>query len=272
MVDAERKVKSVSKFMSGVELISEARLNTFRAFASDDFKALELHNMTLQVGSSLMAVIALIELALRNVSSEQIARDFGKDGWLLEPPETMKLRDKELRSIKHAVQHAKKAQYAKLSYREKQSLDDSIYPNGLPANIKHETLSKKRIETFDASHGQVIAQTTIFFWKRLYSGDYDEPLWRRSLKRVFPQKHVERSDVSLHLESLYTARNRVAHHDPVYGVRLDEAFAAVKFFRDNFMKKPTDRETEFQRFTEIQFHRLYIDYIAFKKGWSLLED
>lgn len=258
--------------MNGISLISRERLNTYKNFTSDSERALELHNMTMQVGSSLLAVIALIELGLRNQSDLRIAQDFGVNDWLISPPKTIVLRDKEIRSIKVAKQHAQKAQYAKLSYKQKLALDSNIYPKGLPPNIKHETLSKKRIETFNVSQGQIISQTTIFFWKRLFSSDYDATLWRSSLRKLFPQKHIERAEVVRHLESLYSARNRVAHHDPVYGQRLDQAFEAVDYMRNNFLLKKGETKTDFQQFTEIQYHRLYIDYITFKKGWGLLED
>ena len=256
--------------MSSVQLVSEQRLDTFRKYAKDDQRAFELHNLTLQVGSTLMAIIALIELSLRNLADVRIAEDLGQAEWLQKPTLGLELDDQEKRAIKIAIQHAQKAEYSKLTHAGKKKLDGTIYPHGVPPNIKHETLSKKRWETFEVSHGQIIAQTTIFFWKRLFSADYENTLWKRSLKKLFPQKSVLRSDVAKHLEILYSARNRLAHHEPVYGERLDQAFAAVKFLRENLLHGKADSSTIFIEFTEIQFHRLYIDYTAFKRSWSLL--
>lgn len=256
--------------MSSVQLVSEQRLDTFRKYAKDDQRAFELHNLTLQVGSTLMAIIALVELSLRNLADVRIAEDLGQSDWLRMPTHGLKLDDQEKRAIKMAIQHAQKAEYSKLTYAEKKQLDATIYPHGVPQNIKHDTLSKKRQETFLVSHGQIIAQTTIFFWKRLFSSDYDSALWKRSLRKLFPQKSVARADVAKHLEVLYSARNRIAHHEPVYGERLDQAFEAVKFLRENLLRGKEDSSTVFLEFTEIQFHRLYIDYTAFKRSWSLL--
>ena len=82
--------------------------------------------------------------------------------------------------------------------------------------------------------GQLIAQLTLFFWKRLFSSDYEEALWRRSLKRLFPNKRMGRADVAAHLEVIYQARNRIAHHEPVYGDRLKEVLRSVDFILRNF--------------------------------------
>jgi hypothetical protein len=256
--------------MSSVQLVSAQRLDTFRNFAGDDQRALELHNLTLQVGSTMMAIIALIELSLRNLADTRIAEDLGQLEWLQKPTVGLELDDQERRAIKLAIQHAQKAEYSKLTHAGKKELDAKIYPHGVPPNIKHDTLSKKRWETFEVSHGQVVAQTTIFFWKRLFSSDYENALWKRSLKKLFPQKSVARADVARHLEVLYSARNRIAHHEPVYGERLDQAFEAVKFLRENLLRGKTDSSTVFLEFTEIQFHRLYIDFTAFKRSWALL--
>lgn len=77
--------------------------------------------------------------------------------------------------------------------------------------------------------GPVIAQLTLFFWKRLFSADDEAHLWSRSLKRLFPDKRVKRGEVATHLEILYQARNRIAHHEPIYGQRLASVLASVDF-------------------------------------------
>lgn len=256
--------------MTSALLISSPRLGTFRSFTTEEERAIELHNLTLQVGASLQAVIALIEVSLRNLADVQIAKDFGEINWLQQPPASLNFKEQENRAISQAIQHAQKAQYAKLNHQEKKALDAKIYPHGVPANIKHETLSKKRWQTFSVSQGQLIAQTTIFFWKRLFSAEYEKTLWQRSLRKLFPDKTISRSDVAIHFEALYLSRNRVAHHEPVYGVRLEEAFDAIKYLRQNLLRTKDDLTSPFLEFTEVQFHRLYIDFTTFNRSWALL--
>ena len=227
--------------------------------------------MTMQVGSSLMAVVAQVELALRNEADVNIAEEFNSEDWILSRPIALALRKTEESALKKAIEHARKAQYSKLTSMDKQRLDARNYPGGLPLGIKHSTKVTRRRAALKVSHGQAISQTTFFFWKRLFSRDYEDLLWRRSLKRLFPNKRVARAAVAEHLEAIYVARNRIAHHEPVYGRRLDEAFQAIRFLRAEFGNDAASTESEFRAFTEVLYHRLYIDYVTFGRNWALLE-
>ena len=139
--------------MSGIALISQQRLDTYLGFATDEARAIELHNLTLQVGLALMANIALVELALRNISDALIREEFGVQDWMLNPPNGLAFHAKERQLIRQGKQHAQKAQYSKLTYQSKRDLDATIFPQGVPAGISHDKLSKKRWETFDVSQG-----------------------------------------------------------------------------------------------------------------------
>lgn len=74
----------------------------------------------------------------------------------------------------------------------------------------------------------------MFFWKRLYSGDYEQALWRTALKRVFPNKSLKRATIATQLERIYQTRNRIAHHEPIYGRRLTDTLTAIDFVVKNF--------------------------------------
>ena len=67
----------------------------------------------------------------------------------------------------------------------------------------------------------------------MYSSDYEEALWKTALKRTFPDKKLKRSDISPHLETIYQTRNRLAHHEPVYGWRMSEVLKAIDFVINN---------------------------------------
>ncbi len=79
-------------------------------------------------------------------------------------------------------------------------------------------------------------------------------------------------DVSTKLEVLYAARNRIAHHEPIYGKKLEEVFEAINYIRNNFESTKSIPTGALFSFTEIQFYRLYIDFISFKNSWDLLSD
>ncbi|MDA8747938.1 hypothetical protein N9M66_06995, partial [Litoreibacter sp.] len=172
--------------------------------------------------------------------------------------------------IKSAISHAQKAAYAKLSHKEKRHLDAFAFPNGVPPNTKHKTAAKRRQNLFVVSHGQIISQTTFSFWKRLYAGEYEGVLWKPSLKRVFPNKRLKRSDISRALEVVYATRNRVVHHEPVYGDRLADTIKALDFLRDSFGARNAGEETSFKTFSRIQHLRLSLDHEAFLEAWRTL--
>lgn len=256
--------------MDIVDFISEERLMTYEGHTDSRKKAIALHNHTLQLGSSIMSMVALMELSLRNVTNQRLVVDFGDDEWLLPGHNAFPLGAQEQKTISSAVSNARKAAYSKLSYREKSGLDSSAFPQGIPARMSHKNVVKRRQALIPVTHGQVIAQTTIAFWKRLFSSDYEDTLWRPSLKKVFPNKKLKRSDISSHLEVIYAVRNRVAHHEPVYGPRLVEVMRAIEFFRNSLGAKSADEETSFKKFSKVQDLRLKMDFESFQEAWSTL--
>lgn len=256
--------------MDIVDYISEERLRTYEDHTDRRERAIALHNQTLQLGSSLMSMIALFELALRNSTNMRIIETFGDDSWLISGRNTVPLLQKEQNAIKTATKHAKKAAYAKLSYKEKGYLDAFAFPGGVPLGTNHEQKANARQGLFVVSHGQVVSQTTFHFWKRLFSPEYSSSLWKPSIKKVFPNKNLKRSDVSRSLEKVYAIRNRVAHHEPVYGDRLHEVIEALDFLRDNLGAKAGETNTVFQSFSRLQHLRLRMDYESFMEAWRTL--
>jgi len=94
---------------------------------------------------------------------------------------------------------------------------------------------------------QVIAQLTIFFWKRMFSENYEKTLWKPVLKKVFPNKTLDRSDIADHLEVIYEMRNRLAHHEPVYGARLRKTLESIDFVTLNLYSTKPSVESPFAK-------------------------
>jgi hypothetical protein len=253
-----------------VDFISEERLITYEKHVDRQDKAIVLHNHTLQLGSSLMSMIALLELSLRNSTNIRLIEDFGDESWLLPDHSSVPLKEFESKAVKSAVRNARKGAYSKLSYKEKGFLDAFAYPGGVPKGIRHETQVKKRQDLFVVSHGQVVSQTMLSFWKRLYGGEYEHTLWKPSLKRVFPDKNLKRPEVSKALEIVYATRNRVAHHEPVYGQRLTDVMSALEFLRNSLGSNGKGGDTNFQGYSRIQYLRLRMDYESFLEAWRTL--
>ena len=90
------------------------------------------------------------------------------------------------------------------------------------------------------------------------------------MKKVFPNKSLERSDISTSLETIYATRNRVAHHEPVYGQRLEEAMTAIAFIRNTLGARKGEENTSFQRFSKVHYLRLQMDHASFIEAWNTL--
>lgn len=256
--------------MEVIDFISVERLRTYRVVTDSEKKAIALHNHTLQLGASLMSMIALIELSLRNSTNQRLAQDFNDQEWLLPGRTTLPLAPDLTRLISKAAADARKAAYAKLTYRQKSGLDGTAFPAGIPPNLSHAAIVKQRQSQFVVSHGQILAQTTLGFWKRLYSSEYEATLWRPSLKKVFPDKSLRRSEISKNIETIYATRNRVAHHEPVYGQRLHDAMAAIDFIRNALGCRHVGDQSSFRKFSTVHHLRLCMDYESFVEAWHTL--
>ncbi len=149
-----------------------------------------------------------------------------------------------------AVRAAQRAQYAKLDSSQKRQLDDIAFRRGVPANISHEHRSNARQKAIRIPVGQVIAQLTLYFWKRLFSADYEQTLWKPALKRLFPGKWVTRSAVAANLERNYQTRNRIAHYEPVHGSRLDDTLDAIDFITAQLGPAGSDARTPLGKMLE----------------------
>ncbi|MER9375964.1 hypothetical protein [Mesorhizobium sp. M0491] len=210
-------------------LLSPERLGNLTQLTGVARSAIELHQETIALGASLMSVIATVEISLRNAICENLSQHFGVPNWLISPPAPFQWKSLEGGKGTDALHRARRAEYAKLTQQEKSALEALAYPNGRPANVTHAARAKARQRQIQVSSGKVIAEITFYFWKRLYSPDYEQSLWRPSLKRTFPDKKVKRAEVADHLENIYQARNRLAHHEPVLHKRFADTLASIKY-------------------------------------------
>ncbi|WP_434107116.1 hypothetical protein [Paraburkholderia caffeinilytica] len=210
-------------------LLSGERLGTFQAMAGNTRAAVALHQEMLQLAGALMSVTAVVEIALRNAVCDKLTEYFGVESWLRRPPAPFAWKDEERGKIEAAVRSAQRAVYTKLNAFDKRALDEVAFRRGVPPGLRQEFRLDARQKTIPVRSGQVITQLTMYFWKRLFSNDYEQTLWKSSLKRIFPDKRVDRSVVATQLEHIYQTRNRVAHHEPVYGRRLFDTLTAVGF-------------------------------------------
>ncbi|KKY03852.1 hypothetical protein PK69_22540 [Xanthomonas phaseoli pv. phaseoli] len=231
-------------------LLSAERLSAFVQLTGTERDALVVHDSTIQVAAALVPVMCLVEISVRNAVSERLRSVFGTHDWLMQPPPPFVWKPSERSKIDDARRQAQRAAYTKLTDAARRALDDAAYPNGVPKAIKYERRVKKRQGTIAIPQGQLIAQLTMFFWKRLFSSDYEDSLWKRGLKELFPRKSIKRGDVGKHLEIVYEARNRIAHHEPIHGQRLQQLMQSLDFLVFNLGNKSGDENSPLARLTK----------------------
>lgn len=224
-------------------LLSAERLSALVKLTGSARAAIELHQSTLRLGAALMHITGTIEIALRNSVCENLSAHFGTPRWLLSPPAPFRWREPERAKVKGALDSARRAEYAKLTQAQKTALDLQAFPNGRPANLSHRDKVTTRRNTIVVTDGKVIAELTLYFWKRLFSADYEQSLWRTTLKRTFPYKKINRADIADHLETIYQTRNRLAHHEPVLHKRFQNTINSITYISGALGVKVPDAST-----------------------------
>jgi hypothetical protein len=209
-------------------LLSPERLAALTALTASVRVAVELHQETLSLGAGLMNIIASVEIGLRNSVCENLTAYLETAGWLIRPVAPFQWKTIENGIVQKALDSARSAAYSKMTQAEKAALDARAFPKGRPSDTSHLKRAVMRRRQISVSDGKVIAETTLYFWKRLYSGD-----WRTTLKKTFPNKSLKRAQVADKIEDIYQSRNRLAHHEPVLQKRFNDTITAIEFVTEN---------------------------------------
>lgn len=80
----------------------------------------------------------------------------------------------------------------------------------------------------------LIPTMSFVFWQKMFTHRFDARLWSRCRQQVYPgvdpgvPLHRFRADMHSDLEQIRRLRNRIAHHEPIFGRALGEDFAAIE--------------------------------------------
>lgn len=66
------------------------------------------------------------------------------------------------------------------------------------------------------SHGRLVAELNLGFWRYLLDKRHDRTLWRKGLYRAFPGLTGSRAEIYDIAVDLNQLRNRIAHHEPIF--------------------------------------------------------
>lgn len=165
-------------------MISEQRIGPYRVNVTDsELVTYARYAWNLALCESLYPALNGLEIALRNSIHNAAAYRFSDEYWF----DRLQLS---------------KTQKALKSARDRLSWD-----------------GKKRE---NATAGDLVSQLNFGFWAGLFDSQYEQFLWTRLLRPVFP--HIPRSErsersrnrLSRRLHSIRLMRNRVFHHEPVW--------------------------------------------------------
>ncbi len=176
-------------FESRLELaLSKERLDTYREIlpaAAAFIDLISVYNANTAVSEALIGSIQIMEISVRNSIHRQIVKTYGRD-WYIGNRLSLDSHGNRLVS--------------RLADRYKNSLKF-----GTP-----ETLSMK-----------IVSELTLGFWTNLFTRQYEDPLWRKTLRLAFPHvgSALTRGQVFQVLDKIRRLRNRISHHEQI--VRYD---------------------------------------------------
>lgn len=164
-----------------VAALSPERLAPYlRATGGDLAAAVRLYEWNLAVSGALYEALGILEVALRNGLSTQLAAHHGTlpGNWYDDPLGV----------------------FSDLAH-------DDI------AAARRRVWKLHRPET----PGRVVAELSFGFWKFLLAKRYEATLWTGHLRHAFPNLQPQsRATVYRALDELHAVRNRIAHHEPIH--------------------------------------------------------
>ncbi len=194
-----------------ITLLSPERLGYITKHTNSKSLIIEIHQETLSLNGALMSIVGMIEIALRNTVYQNLNQHFSVKNWFFHPPAPFEWRYSEKLRITKALEQALDAKSSKIKHKYRKT----IIRNQIPI-----------------SDGDMIAQLTFSFWKRMYSYPYEDPLWNTTLKRTFPIKN-KRANIAKNLQTIYQTRNRLAHHERILPKQFYQTIAAIQFIIQN---------------------------------------
>ena len=170
--------------------VSPERLAPYRAAAgAEPAAALRLYAWNATISAALYVPLQGVEVTLRNALHQQLAQVYGTT-WYTNT--ATGLTPSETRRISQAV-----------------------------ANL---TRSGK-----PTSPDRVLTELSFGFWVSLlgHGPAYEMRLWRKALYKAFPHAKLSRRQAHTPLDRLRTLRNRIAHHEPIFGRHLAADYASM---------------------------------------------
>lgn len=151
-------------------LISDVRLEKFINLTKSRTKedGTELHQASMTLGSSIMAVTSIIEVAIRNASCNEIDKFFNVNNWFYVNPPNFRWATSESTAIRKAIEIFQREEYSKKNASQKSALDSLAYPNGIPTGIKEKIKNIERQKHIPYNNCDIISRLTMNFGRKFF--------------------------------------------------------------------------------------------------------
>jgi hypothetical protein len=171
-------------------VISQPRLSRYlAAMGGDRRRALALYRWNAQIAAALMFPLHICEVSTRNGIVGAIERTYGQN-WHVAP----------------------------------------AFERSLPY---HQQGELKRARHGMQTAGKVVAELKFSFWSAMLTSRHDGRLWNPFIQLEFPNFGVKpattcRNQLHISLEDIRRLRNRIAHHEPIFGRDLTAEFERIR--------------------------------------------
>jgi hypothetical protein len=165
-----------------MHLLTAERLGSYVRACDDVDAAFALYEWNIEVSAAAMSMTAMVEVLVRNALDEQM-RKWADERGAVDWLATAPLDDRGRRDVVKARGRASRGRRA-------------------------------------ATHGHVVAELSLGFWRYLVSRRYLTSLWIPALQHAFPHRtddaNRRQRSVEQDLDQLLFLRNRAAHHEPLH--------------------------------------------------------
>jgi hypothetical protein len=161
----------------------------------DKVAALELYKWNLDLSSSLLAPLHVCEVSIRNAITEAIELTYGA---LWPWAQSFEI------SLPNPPRHFNPRKEIKI------------------LRVKHPTV------------GKIIADMKFAFWQNMFTGRHDGPIWNAHIRTVLPHTdpalsvQMIRGEAFAAMDTIRELRNRIAHHEPIFGRDIQKEFDLIK--------------------------------------------
>ena len=171
------------------DLISSPRLGTYLQATASQGEALRLYTWNIEASSAVWSELHAFEVIVRNTMHDTLATGLARPDWW--------------NHSRVAFHQIGKDQLSKAQ-------DDAA-----------KSCQRKRRTMLPED---VVASLSLGFWTGLVglgsTHQYETLFWQPHLRKAFPGYSGQRGKLSSDLESIRLLRNRIAHHEPIFGRNL----------------------------------------------------